>query len=161
MKLSAKTDLEAPIAFVFAVLTDHPTWEREARSRGVDIQRPDGTPQTGVGATWKVRAPVRGKVRKMTFRLEEITPHHRLVFGFDGETVEGSLAVELLSLSPRSTRFRMAIDVTPKTLSARLFLNTLRLAKGKVQSRLDERLRQISARVEDDYRRSQIAGGSA
>jgi hypothetical protein len=160
MKLTAKTDLEAPIAFVFAVLSDHETWEREARSRGVDIQRPAGTPPIGVGATWKVKAPFRGRVRKMTLQLEESTPHHKLGFGLEGETVEGTMALELLALSPRSTRFRMMLDITPKTLSARLFLNTLRLAKSRVQSRLDERMRQIGGRVQEEYRRSQIAGGA-
>lgn len=161
MKLTAKTDLEVPIAYVFASLADHASWEREARIRGVEIQRPEGAPLHGVGASWRVKAPFRGKVRKMNLRLDESTPHHRLGFSLDGETVEGTMVLELLALSPRSTRFRMALDILPKTLSARLFLNTLRLAKARVQTRLDERMRQIGNRIQDDHKRSQTLAGQA
>lgn len=38
-------------------------------------------------------------------------------------------------LSPRRSRVRMDLEVKPKTLAARLFINTMRLAKGRVQGR--------------------------
>ena len=38
MKLTAKTDLEAPIRFVYATLADFPAWEREAVRHGVEIE---------------------------------------------------------------------------------------------------------------------------
>lgn len=152
MKLSAKTDIEAPIAFVYASLADHPQWEAEARRRGIEIERPDGTPAQGVGAAWRIEAPFRGKVRKILLTMREMMPHHRLALDFDGQTFEGEMVLELLALSPRSTRMRLVVDLRPKTLSARLFLNTLRLAKARVQGRLDSRLRQFGARIQESHR---------
>jgi hypothetical protein len=63
--------------------------------------------------------------------------------------------MEVIALSPRRSRLRVALTVRPKTLAARLFLNTLRLAKRRVQGRLDKRLGQLGARIEDRHGRSQ------
>ncbi|TAG27300.1 MAG: SRPBCC family protein, partial [Rhodobacterales bacterium] len=69
--------------------------------------------------------------------------------GIDGQAIEGSSVLELLPMSPRRTRMRLVLDVRPKTLAARLFLNTLRLAKGRVQVRLEKRLQQMGRRIEE------------
>jgi hypothetical protein len=149
MKLTAKTDIEAPASFVFASLLDHSAWEREMTRRGAEIDRPADMPLTGVGAGWNLRVPFKGKVRKLLVRIDEITPDTRLVLGIDGQAVEGNSVLELLPMSPRRTRLRLALDVRPKTLAARLFLNTLRLAKGRVQVRLEKRLSQMGRRIEE------------
>ena len=78
MKLAAKTDLEVPAAAVFAALIDTPTWEREAIRNGVEVERPAGTPDSGVGAEWRIRGHFRGKARKVTVRIAEMTPGQRL-----------------------------------------------------------------------------------
>jgi hypothetical protein len=149
MKLTAKTDIEAPASFVYAALIDHAAWEREIIRRGAEIDRPADMPLTGVGAGWNLRVPFRGKVRKLQVRIDEMTPDVRLVLGIDGQAIEGSSVLELLPMSPRRTRMRLALDVRPKTLAARLFLNTLRLAKGRVQVRLEKRLQQMGRRIEE------------
>ena len=41
MKLASKKDVEAPIAQVWAALTDFETWERAAMRRGVEVARTD------------------------------------------------------------------------------------------------------------------------
>lgn len=149
MKLTAKTDIEAPASFVFASLIDHALWEREVMRRGAEIDRPADMPLTGVGAGWNLMVPFRGKVRKLLIRIEEISPDTRLVLGIDGQAIEGNALLELLPMSPRRTRLRLALDVRPKTLASRLFLNTLRLAKGRVQARLEKRLGQMGTRIEE------------
>ncbi len=159
MKLTAKTDIEAPASFVYASLIDHAAWEREVIRRGAEVERPADMPLTGVGAGWRLKVPFRGKVRKLLVRIDALTPDARLVFEIEGQAVEGSSVLELLPMSPRSTRLRLALEVRPKTLAARLFLNTLRLAKGKVQARLEKRVEQLGARIEDQHDRSRGRDG--
>jgi hypothetical protein len=154
MKLTAKTDLEAPIRFVYATLADFPAWEREAVRHGVEIQRPADTPTLGKGATWRVRAQYRGKLRKLQIRVDEATLDDKMVFALDSTSVDGTSQVDLISLSPRRTRLRLTLDVRPKTLAARLFINTLRLAKRRVDARFDKRVTQLAARIEEMYQRS-------
>lgn len=154
MKLTAKTDVEAPLAYVYANLTDHAAWEAEAVQRGAEVERPDGTPLTGVGASWRIRVKFRGKLRKFLVRIDDLQPDQRIAFGLEGQAVEGTSVFEVAALSPRRTRLRIVLDVKPKTLTARLFLNTLRLARTRVQSRFDLRAGQLGARIEDRYQRS-------
>lgn len=156
MKLTGKTDLEAPLPFVFATLADHAAWEREAVRRGAEIERPSDMPLTGVGAGWRVRFPFRGKVRKVLLRIDELDQDQRLVLSFEGQALGGSSTIEVLALSPRRTRLRVTLVVKPRSLAAKLFINTLRLAKGRVQARLEKRLGQLGARIQDRYIRSRV-----
>jgi hypothetical protein len=156
MKLTAKTDLEMPAAAVFASLLDLPAWEREAIRNGVEIERPAGTPATGVGAEWRIRAHFRGKARKVRLRIAEMTQDQQLLLDMDSPSVEGTTRVEVMVLSPRRSRLRVDLEVKPKTLAARLFINTLRLAKGRAQARLETRLGQLGARIKERHDRSQV-----
>lgn len=153
MKLTAKTDLEVPAAFVFATLVDHPSWEREAIRHGVEVERPPGTPDSGVGAEWRIRGHFRGKARKVQIRIAEMTPGQRLALAVDSPSIEGVVQIEVMVLSPRRSRLRTDLEVKPKTLAARLFINTMRLAKGRVQARFERGLGQLGARIKDRYDR--------
>ena len=157
MKLTTKTDLEVPISFVYATLVDFQTWEREAIRRGVEIERPADAPLSGVGATWRVRGQYRGKLHKLLLKVAAVQKNETLAFTLDSPSVEGSSQIELLLLSPRRTRLRLTLDVRPKTLAARLFINTIRLAKRRVDARFDKRGKQLASRIEDLYQRSRAS----
>jgi hypothetical protein len=151
MKLIAKTDLEAPTAFVYAQLADHAAWEREALRRGAEIERPADLPLSGVGAGWRIQIPFRGKVRRVLLTVAEMEPDQNLAYSFDGQSLQGVAILEVQALSARRSRLRVTLDAKPKTLAARLFINTLRLAKGRVQARFDNRLGQLAARIESNH----------
>ncbi|MCX7288796.1 MAG: SRPBCC family protein [Rhodobacterales bacterium] len=151
MKLIAKTDLEAPAAFVYAQLADHAAWEREALRRGAEIERPADLPLSGVGAGWQIQIPFRGKLRKVLLKVAQMDPDQSLAYSFDGQSLQGLALLEVQALSARRSRLRVTLDAKPKTLAARLFINTLRLAKGRVQARFDKRLGQLAARIESSH----------
>jgi hypothetical protein len=153
MKLTAKTDLEAPVEFLHAYLCDTAFWEREAIRRGVEIERPADMPLAGVGAGWRVRLQFRGRRRSILLRIDALVQDQIIAYSFEGEALQGTSALESRALSPRRSRLRVTIEAKPKTLAARLFLNTLRLARGKVETRLEKRVGQLAARIEERYAR--------
>ncbi len=153
MKLTAKTDLEVPAAFVFATLIDNASWEREAVRNGVEVERPQDSPDSGVGASWRIRGHFRGKARKVLVRIDELTPGQRLALMMDSPSIEGISRLEVMVLSPRRSRLRADLEVKPKTLAARLFINTMRLAKGRVQARFEKGLGTLGTRIKDRYDR--------
>jgi len=159
MKLTAKTDLEVPGGFVYASLLDHDAWERVALARGIGIERPADMPLAGPGAGWRVRVPFRGKPRDILLRLDEATPETKVAMGVHGEAIEGSMVLEVLALSPRRTRLRLVLEIKPRTLAARLVLNTLRLARGRVQARLDLRIGQVGRRIEGWFAERRASAG--
>ncbi|MES2541307.1 MAG: hypothetical protein V4720_14705 [Pseudomonadota bacterium] len=156
MKLTAKTDMEVPAAFLFASLVDHATWEREAVRNGAEVERPPGSPATGPGAEWRIRGHFRGKPRKVLLKIAEMVENQLVVLSLDGPSIEGSARFEVMVLSPRRSRLRVDVEFKPKTLAARLFINTMRLAKGRVQAKFETRLGQMGARIKDRYERSQV-----
>jgi hypothetical protein len=153
MKLTAKTDLDVPAAQVYAILADFPAWEREAARHGIVIERPPGAPMMGVGAEWKIQGMYRGKTRRLSIRMEKMIQDQRLQASVTSAPADGAGELEVIVLSPRRSRLKVEVEMKPKTLAARLFFNTLRLAKGRVQLRFDARLAALNARIKDTYDR--------
>jgi hypothetical protein len=156
MKLSAKTDLDAPVGFTHACLGDPAIWEREAIRRGIEIERPADMPLAGPGAGWRIQVPFRGRVRKVLVRVEDLRPDDLVVYSFEGEALVGKILLETSALSPRRSRLRFVVDAKPKTLTARLFLNSLRLARGKVEARLEKRVNQLADQIEERFAREKL-----
>lgn len=159
MRFSSRTDIEAPADFVFRVLADVDHWERAAIRRGAEVVRTErprlgGAP--GVDPVWLIRFMFRGRERRITLRLGNVVPPERLGFSWVGQLFEGWGSVELIALGARRTRLTLVSEVKPKTLAARLILQSLRLARGKVRARMDRRLAtaaaEIAARWQDEAR---------
>ena len=148
MKLSGRTDIGAPVAFVFAALSDFESWERSAMRRGADVNRTDKLRVPGVGMTWQARFAWRGRERQLQVRLKKLEPQTAMALDFDGPSVEGTLNIELVELAAKRTRLLMQVEAKPRTLAARLFVQSMRLAKGRVQRRYDARLTSIARDIE-------------
>lgn len=151
MKLSGRTDIGAPIAFVFAALSDFEAWERAAMRRGADVHRTDKLRAVGPGMTWQARFAWRGRERNLQIRLTKLQPLLNLAVDFDGPSVEGNLNIDLVELSAKRTRMLMQVDLKPRTLSARLFIQSLKLAKRRVQRKYDARLVSVAKDIEQRF----------
>ena len=154
MKLAAKTDIDVPVGFVYESLADHTSWEHEAAERGIDVRRAFEQAIAGPGDEWSVTLPYRGKLVTVALRLVQTHPDSRLDFDFKSNAIEGDLQIAAMALSPRRTRLNVVIDIRPRTLASRVFLNTLRLAKGRVETRFAARLQQIGFRILARYSRT-------
>lgn len=156
MKLTARTDLDVPVDVVYTSLADHASWEREAVRNGVEIERPAGTPDSGVGATWRVRGHFKGKSRKAVIRIDQMTADQLIALSIDSPTMDGVARIEIVALSMRRSRVRMDLEIKPKTLAARLFVNTMRLAKGRVQAKFERGLAHLGGRISSRYQRDTV-----
>lgn len=151
MKFTTKGDIEAPLEFVFASLTDYDGWERAARKRGATVRRSEGP--VDVGTMWQTEFAFRGKTRDATVRLASMVPDKRLVFVATGASVDAEVTLDVIALTPRRTRLAIAAEMKPRNLAARLFIQSLKLARGRVQQRFDQRAAQLVAEIGDRYRR--------
>lgn len=153
MKLTAKCDVEVPLAFAYQCVTDFPTWERAAIRRGVEVERPAGLPSAGIGAAWLIRFPYRGRTRKALITVDDLGTNQMVAFALDSPSLSGDSLIEVQALSARRTRIRVALTTKPKTLAARLFINTLRLAKGRVTKQFELRVAQLGKDIEARFQR--------
>ena len=154
MKFSTREDIDAPIEHVFAELSDFSTFERSAMRRGAQVRRMDTQDVRGPGMSWQADFALRGKMRYVLIELEEFeAPTH---MGFSGKSpgLNGFCDIELLALSPNKTRMRLSVDIKPLTLSTRLLVQSLKLAKGSADKKFEDRIAEFSKDVAGRYRQT-------
>ncbi len=155
MKFSAKQDIEAPAAFVFQALSDFEAWERAGMRRGAEIARSDKLRSAGAGMAWNVSFPFRGKLRKMDVRLLGIVPNSKLEFAALSGALDATLTVDIVEMSTRRVRLHATANITPLTLTAKLFIQSLRLARARADRKFTQRIQQIAGDIEERYRSEQ------
>jgi carbon monoxide dehydrogenase subunit G len=152
MRFASKQDIEAPIEAVFQILSDFEAWERAIMRRGVEVDRKDRLRQNGPGMRWAARFAYRGKVRDLEVELVQIDAPTLMRFASVSQALEGVISIELLELGAKRTRLHTAIDVTPRSITARLFLQSLRLARAKLDRKFDQRVAYLAGDIEMRYR---------
>jgi carbon monoxide dehydrogenase subunit G len=155
MKLSAREDIDAPIAEVFQRLADFEGWERAAMRRGAEIHRTDALPRPAPGMAWSISFVYRGKPRRLSLTLDEIVAPGKLAFSGRGPNLEGGIVLDLIEMAPRRTRLMVKLEVRPRTLVARLFIQSLKLGRGKVEARFRARIAQVATEI-DGRARGQV-----
>lgn len=150
MKFSAREDIEAPIDHVFQIVTDFDAFERQALRRGADVKRLDQGPYT-VGSAWDVSFTFRGKERRLKATLTRMEPQGLLIDAVS-PNLEGNSVIELVPLSPARTRLAVSIEMKAKTLTARLMLQSLKLAKASLNQRFKKRVADFAEDIEARYK---------
>lgn len=152
MKFVARHDIEAPLEFVQRVLADFEGWERAAMRRGAEVSRTDKLRHDGPGMSWLTRFPYRGKERVINVQLSALDPAGHMAFAGASASVEGDVKIDLLEMAAKRTRLHVSVEVKPRTLGARLFLQSLRLARSRVDKGFDARMAMLAADINARYR---------
>lgn len=152
MKLTSRQDIEAPAAFVFAALKDFEAWERAALRRGADVARTDKLRDVVPGLSWLVKFGYRGKERRLSLRLTNLEQPTTIGFSGNGASLDGLAGFDLMELAARRTRLSVTLDLKPRTIGARLVLQSLRLAKTRLNRRFADRVAQVCTEIESRYR---------
>lgn len=146
MELKASEDIEAPQEQVFAALTDFETIERQVMRRAIEITRTNDGP--GAGMAWKVGFGFRGKPREADITLVRMDAPDRLEFNNVTGGLEVDLVVDVVALSRSRTRISVSSVMNPKTLSARLMVQSMKLAKGGVDKRFRNKIAELASGLE-------------
>lgn len=153
MKLTAKYDIEASVGFVYQELADFDAWERMAMRRGSEVTRTDRMLRFGPGMEWQVNFTFRNKARSARIQLVESTPDSHLRIAAQSVLADLDLVIDLMDLAPTRTRIEVKSDIKPKTLAARLYIQSLRLARKKVEKTYSHRVASLAVELEDRFRR--------
>ena len=145
MKFSTRSDIDAPIEHVFAELSDFASFERAAMRRGAKVSRIDSQDVIGPGM------PFRGKTRQVRIDLEDYEKPTEMGFAAKSAGLNGFCDIELIELSPKKTRLRLSLDLKPQTLSARLLIQSMKLAKGTIEKKFDARVADYSKDIGERY----------
>ncbi len=152
MKLSTREDIEAPVDFVYDRVTDFAAYERRALRQGAEVScRSSGPP--AVGTIWDVSFSFRGRDRRVAAELTALERPSTLAINSVSDGLDVVTEVDLIPLSQTRTRVMVSIEVKARTLTARLLLQSLKLAKTKLTKRFKARVLDYAEDIEDRYRR--------
>lgn len=152
MKFKVSEDIDAPQPFVFAHLTDFTTLEADLRGRGARLDRVGGWIESAEGVAWEGEVTVREKPRAVAARITSYAPHETCVVDSTIGGMQCHYELNFIALSPQVTRVAAVLDLSAKTMTARLLLQTLKLARGRVLQRLQAMLARQGNAAEAAYR---------
>lgn len=154
MQFASKEDIEAPIEAVFATLCDFEAFERSAIRRGADVVRLHDVNPVAAGMKWQARFPFRGRTRDLQVTLQGFEAPTAMEFRSDSDGLDVTLTIDLVALSPKRTRLAVVLNIKPKTLSARLLVQSLKLAKSNLTKRFKLKVADYAKLVEDRHARA-------
>ncbi len=152
MIFSTKEDIEAPLEHVFGVVSDFDRFERLALRRGAEVSRMDSLREPGLGMAWDIAFQMRGKRREIEIELTEYDPPNRMLFESRSPGMGGHLIVDLVALSRHRTRLGLELELKPQTLSMRLLVQSLKLAKGNLNKKFKVRVAEYAKAMEESYK---------
>lgn len=154
MELSTREDIDAPQDWVWSRITDHQAFEKIALRRGAELQRQDRGTGFVAGAAWTLSFHFRGRDRTVEARLAQVTPPDGWTAHLSSAGIDGTVRVELVEMSRSRTRMIVTTEMTARTLSARLMLQSFKLAKAGMLKRFRERIAAFAADLEERYKAS-------
>lgn len=154
MKFSTNEDIEAPIDAVFDMFCDFESFERSAMRRGAEVQRVDNMAVPGVGMTWRAAFEMRGKPRQIELEMVTFDRPHEIVLESTSPGMLGTTEFEMIALSRNRTRVKVELEIKPLNLSARLLVQSLKLAKNSLSKKFKLRVAEYARGMEDRYQRA-------
>jgi len=155
MKFKVSEDVDAPADITWTRFTDFSGIEAEAKGRGADLARVGNWTAPEVGCAWRGSIRVRGRMRPLTSEIVALDGPDRCEITTVIGGMQASYDMTFLSLRADMTRVQVTLDLSANTLSARLALQTLKLARGRVLQRLQGLLARQGNLAAEDYRRAQ------
>lgn len=149
MKFSTNEDILAPIDLVFASVSDFDSFERQALRHGAEISRQDNLDAPGVGMCWNGRFTFRGRKRDVTAEVAQYETPQAFTVASESGGLDGIIAVECIALAPHRTRLSVQVELKPRTIPARVVIQSLKLAKTSLNKRFKKRVADMAKNIED------------
>lgn len=151
MQFSSVQDVNAPLDFVFEQISDFESYESYGMRVGAQVERKDEMAAKGPGMLWNVIGDFRGKKRDVDIELTEYRPDNLLKFEINSKGIEAKANFEAMALTRKQSRIKMTLNVKPKTISARLVLQSAKLARGSLNKKFNHRFWTYANYIEDNY----------
>ena len=107
----------------------------------------------GAGMTWKASFQFRGRLREVDIELVEFDAPNKVMAHSVAGGLSADCTVDLVALSRRRTRMSLDLELVPNTLSARLLVQSLKLARGRLTKRFHLRVAEYAKDLEDRFQR--------
>ncbi|AUH34412.1 SRPBCC family protein [Paracoccus tegillarcae] len=137
MKFSTRKETELAAEDLYRSISDFDWFEHIVQRRGAAITRSDKSkPATG-GRAWDIRFQWRGRRRMLHLVVTEIDRPERLIMKGESEAFDLTITMTVVALGRTRSRLIFEIDLRPRTMRARLMLQTAKLGKSQLDKQFD------------------------
>ena len=143
MKFVAKQDVELPQQTLFDRMADFQMFERVAIRRGVDVVR-TGSLASKSGIKWDCKFEFRARKRDARVQVTEFNSPDQLAFLVTNTALNIKLEIMLSALSKKQSRLLVTPVIEPKTLAARLLVQSMKLTRSKYNQRYQKRVAEVA-----------------
>lgn len=143
MKFVAKQDVELPQQTLFDRMADFQMFERVAIRRGVDVVR-TGSLASKSGIKWDCKFEFRARKRDARVQVTEFNSPDHLAFLVTNTALNIKLEIMLSALSKKQSRLLVTWVIEPKTLAARLLVQSMKLTRSKYNQRYQKRVAEVA-----------------
>jgi len=153
MQFKISEDVDAPIGLVWSTFTDFSGFEEQVRGRGAELTRIGNWAQAHEGAEWRGTVSIRGKQRTVTSKIIRLESEEVCTIDSRIGVMDCAYEMNFSTLTPEITRVGLVLNLSADSLTARLLLQTLKLARGRVLQRMQAILARQGNAAEAAYRR--------
>ena len=143
MQFGAKKDVALPQQVFFDRMADFQMFERVAIQRDVDVTR-RGSMASAEGLKWDCTFKYRRRVRKACVHLKTFNAPENMVFSVTNPALDIRLEITFTALSKTQTRFQVSAILKPKTLTARLLVQSMKMTRSKYNQRFQKRVAEVA-----------------
>lgn len=143
MKFVAKEDVALPQQVLFDLMADFQMFERVAIRRGVEITR-SGSMASSDGLKWDCTFEFRGRDRMACVHLDEFSAPEKMAFLITNPALDNRVEITVSALSKKQSRSQVSTVLEPKTLTARLLIQSMKLARSKYNKRFQKRVAEVA-----------------
>ena len=119
--------------------------------RGAEVRRMDDMTKPGVGMKWAASFKMRGKKRDLEMEMIRFERPNEICLLSSTSGIDGTGQIELLALSRNRTRVSVLFELKPTNLSARLLVQSLKLAKNSLTKRYKLRVAEYARSIKDRH----------
>ncbi|MGR3463981.1 SRPBCC family protein [Limimaricola sp.] len=150
MEFSSQQRVAAPREFVFEQASDFTAFERQALRRGIEVESRGGPDPLGRG--WSAAVPVMGRERQIAAEIVGYDAPRDYAVRGESSGVEILLKVEALE-EESGSQLGLSVTMAPRSMPGRLVLQSLKLARGTLETRLAGRLEGYAREIEARWAR--------
>ncbi|MFC6582897.1 SRPBCC family protein [Sulfitobacter aestuariivivens] len=107
----------------------------------------------GVGMTWRAAFNFRGKKRELELEMVTLDRPNEMVLESMSPGLIGQMSFEMMALARNRTRLLVQLELKPLTLSARLLVQSFKLAKTSLTRKYKARVADYAKGMEERYAR--------
>ncbi len=151
MELSYTCTIYVPQAFAYARATDFARFEAEGFGNLAPFEPSNKIRAPKIGARWKTSAEFQGRPRRFSLELFELTPSEKLVLGNKSEKYDIEAHFDFIEKGPEETEFCFHLIAKANSITARLILQTIQLARARIEKNMQVDFDAMGERMEAAY----------